>query len=260
MIDTGLRLQRYPFALESELQDAAHEQGYRIDQGKAAGWLFYGSATAPGEIAVAATAGGLGGPFFLSVQHPGAARALNASPAGPAAKGHASAFAFQTRDALFAGVSSIYRYSVSLPTLPYEEYRQQTAHLGDTEGDQITRRRIGQDRFREALLTYWNGTCPVTGISDTALLRASHIIPWAQCKSDEERLDVNNGLLLSALWDAGFDSGLLSFDDEGIALPSPRLSTEARAAMALSHAPPLPLSDEQRRRLAWHRRHLWLSD
>ncbi|WP_246176464.1 HNH endonuclease [Rhodovulum strictum] len=37
-------------------------------------------------------------------------------------------------------------------------------------------------------------------------LTASHIIPWKDCTTDAERLDVHNGLLLSALWDAAFVS------------------------------------------------------
>ncbi len=39
-------------------------------------------------------------------------------------------------------------------------------------------------------------------------------VPWSEC-SDEQRLDVHNGLLLSALWDAAFDKGLVSFADDG---------------------------------------------
>jgi hypothetical protein len=62
--------------------------------------------------------------------------------------------------------------------------------------------RIGQDIFRDRLMNYWQRRYPLTGISDPVLLRASHIIPWADCQSDAERLDVHNGLLLSALWDA----------------------------------------------------------
>jgi predicted restriction endonuclease len=52
----------------------------------------------------------------------------------------------------------------------------------------------------------------MTGITETALLRASHIVPWAEC-TDEKRLDVHNGVLLSALWDAAFDRGLISFTE-----------------------------------------------
>ena len=40
---------------------------------------------------------------------------------------------------------------------------------------------------------YWGGRCPLTGITDVALLRASHIVAWAEC-DDAHRLDVHNGL------------------------------------------------------------------
>jgi HNH endonuclease len=59
-------------------------------------------------------------------------------------------------------------------------------------------------------MDYWGARCPITGITDPTLLRASHIVPWAEC-GDEHRLDVHNGLLLSG--DAAFDTGLVSFAD-----------------------------------------------
>jgi predicted restriction endonuclease len=70
-------------------------------------------------------------------------------------------------------------------------------------------------------MDYWGGRCAMTGIADPALPRASHIVPWFEC-SDEQRLDVHNGLLLSALWDAAFDKGLVSFADDGTPLASPQ--------------------------------------
>jgi predicted restriction endonuclease len=85
--------------------------------------------------------------------------------------------------------------------------------------------------FREALIKYWNGRCPLTAITDIPLLRASHIVPWAECETDFLRLDVHNGLLLSALWDAAFDSGKISFGDDGSILRSPTLTAEANAAL-----------------------------
>jgi predicted restriction endonuclease len=81
--------------------------------------------------------------------------------------------------------------------------------------------RVGQDVFRKALMDYGDGRCAVTGLSDPALLRASHIVRWADCASDAERLDVHNGLLLSALWDAAFDAHLVTFDDDGRAVFGP---------------------------------------
>jgi hypothetical protein len=260
MIDTDQRARTYPFAIASELRDAANNQGYRIAQGESAGWLFFTSASVPGEIAVAATMAGMAGPFFLSVSHPGAARELKAEPCAPCARGHAGAFVFSSRDALFTGVSAVYRLSRSLPTLPYEEYLRDIDGLGDTEADRLQRVRIGQDRFRGAMLDYWNGACPLTGITEPELLRASHIKPWAECESDSERLDVHNGLLLSALWDAAFDQGLVTFCDLGIAMPSPRLGSAARRVLALDHVRPLELVDEQRTRLEWHRKNRWQRD
>ena len=64
-------------------------------------------------------------------------------------------------------------------------------------------------------MNYWSGACAVTGVAEPSLLRASHIIPWAKCESDEERLNVYNGLLLAAHLDAAFDAGLISFEDDG---------------------------------------------
>ncbi|MEY9404582.1 putative restriction endonuclease [Bradyrhizobium japonicum] len=255
MIETSSRLDNYPFALASELRDAANEHGFRIGPEQASGWIFFRSASAPGEIAVAAA--GNDGPFFLSITHPGVARELAAEPAQPCAKGHIAAFVLPTRDALFEAVGEVYRKSVSLPTLPLEQFERETATLGNTEIERIEKVRIGQGIFRKALLAYWKDTCPITGITDTALLRASHIIPWARCESDAERLDVHNGLLLSSLWDAAFDQGLVSFDDEGRPILSPDLSEAAIAALQPGTASSLSLTPEHRARLAWHRTHLW---
>jgi putative restriction endonuclease len=85
------------------------------------------------------------------------------------------------------------------------------------------------------------------------LLRASHIGPWAEC-NDGQRLDVHNGLLLSALWDGAFDAGLVSFADDGAALASPELSAAARTALGIESAPRLPnLQDAHRANLAAYR-------
>ena len=43
---------------------------------------------------------------------------------------------------------------------------------------------------------------------------ASHIVPW-RSSNDKERLDKDNGILLSPLYDALFDKHLISFQDDG---------------------------------------------
>lgn len=90
-----------------------------------------------------------------------------------------------------------------------------------TSRSSVVTSRVGQDNFRKDLLRHWK-SCAVTGCKVTAALRASHIKPWAACDS-KERLDPLNGLLLVASLDALFDAGLISFEDNGTIIISPRL-------------------------------------
>ena len=75
----------------------------------------------------------------------------------------------------------------------------------------ITTARVGQDFFRRAVLSAYNERCCITGLSIPTLLVASHIIPWRCDKSN--RVNPRNGLLLSALHDKAFDSGLITVED-----------------------------------------------
>ncbi len=71
--------------------------------------------------------------------------------------------------------------------------------------------RKGQDKFRKKLLAEYS-TCPITGISDKRLLLASHIKPWA-LSNDFEKLDVNNGFILSPMFDKLLDKGMITFNN-----------------------------------------------
>lgn len=78
-------------------------------------------------------------------------------------------------------------------------------------------------------------------------------MPWAECSSDAERLDVFNGLLLCAHWDAAFDAGLVSFADDGSVLAKADLDPAAVDTLSLSKAPRLRLEAAHRAQLARHR-------
>ena len=78
--------------------------------------------------------------------------------------------------------------------------------------------RIGQSFFRSAVLSAYDGRCCITGLSIPSLLVASHIVPWRDDKAN--RLNPRNGLLLSALHDRAFDSGLLTINDDMTVLVS----------------------------------------
>lgn len=95
--------------------------------------------------------------------------------------------------------------------------------MGSTESSSVTKRRIGQDYFREVVLNNYNGCCGVTGLPVRELLVASHILPWSEHAA--ERLNVSNGISLNRLHDSAFDRYLISFDDELRLLLSPKLKS-----------------------------------
>lgn len=95
---------------------------------------------------------------------------------------------------------------------------------GATEVAISAKQRRGQEYFRDAVLNNFGGRCGVTELSIRELLIASHILPWS--KSLAERLNIRNGLCLSRLHDAAFDSYLIAFDDDLALLLSPRLKAE----------------------------------
>jgi hypothetical protein len=240
------------FVVRTEAQKAAADNGYRIQRGIESGWLHYGSTTAPGSIWIAAASGH--GPWLLSLDHSGVAVEIGALPASPFPGPGLATFLFTSTKELHVALDRVYKLAMSLPEAPLDRFKTKTANLPrTTEAERWVIQRIGQEVFRDALMAYWSGRCPLTGIIEPALLRASHIVPWADC-TDAQRLDVHNGLLLSALWDAAFDRGLISFADDGTVLASPKLSEAARKALGIATARPLAgLRDAHRANLAIHR-------
>jgi hypothetical protein len=237
------------FVVREECHKAAWQNGFRRDMGEADGWARYESTTAKGTVWLAAA--GHEGPWFLALDHPGIVEELNLPTAATPGPGLAR-YAFPNLTALYAALERVYQLGVALPDGPLQAFRAAVEGLPrGTEGERLVIQRVGQDIFRDRLMTYWQGRCPLTGITDTALLRASHIIAWKDCATDADRLDVHNGLLLSALWDAAFDRGLVTFDDDGRPQFSPKLSEAARTELRWQS--PIPLTDKHRTRLARHR-------
>ena len=161
-------------------------------------------------------------------------------------------FEFARLSEMHAALDRVYKLAVSLPDAPLLRFRAKTKDLPKTtEAERLMIRR--PRHIPRALLQYWGSRCPLTGITEPALLRASHIVAWADC-DHEQRLNVHNGLLLSALYDSAFDKGLIRFDDDGSVLASPTLSEAARGSLAIDTAPHLEgLRDDHRANLAKHR-------
>lgn len=92
---------------------------------------------------------------------------------------------------------------------------------GPTEKLSTVKLRRGQQFFRQSVLNAYGVRCCITGISVPRLLIASHIRPWSDFPAD--RLNPSNGLCLSNLHDAAFDSGLITLDSDSRLVLSKRL-------------------------------------
>jgi hypothetical protein len=96
--------------------------------------------------------------------------------------------------------------------------------IGETEKLQLVQSRRGQGVYRKNLEGY-EKACRVTGVTHRRHLRASHIKPW-RASNNFEKLDGNNGLLLSPHIDHLFDQGYISFTDDGDILVSDHVDRE----------------------------------
>jgi len=94
-----------------------------------------------------------------------------------------------------------------------------------TERKGLVTSRVGQGYYRQQVLEKWNYTCAVTNCNIPKILIASHIVPWKD-STKEERLDPENGILLSPNYDSLFDKHLITFTDDGTIIFSKSLSAE----------------------------------
>jgi putative restriction endonuclease len=87
--------------------------------------------------------------------------------------------------------------------------------------------RVNQNVFRQIVVANYSNKCAITGIDLPELLFASHIIPWS--KNEEERLNPENGICLSALYDKAFDKGLIAVNENYHILISDKLKKKKEA-------------------------------
>ncbi len=101
-------------------------------------------------------------------------------------------------------------------------------HLLETEREALIVARRGQGLFKQRVMQV-EDRCRITGVTNPTHLRASHCKPWRD-STNEERIDGENGLLLTPTIDHLFDRGFISFEDSGVLIVSP-----------VAHAPSLNL-------------------
>lgn len=216
------------------------------------------SATTPFQVHVAAY--GEGGPWVLSFSEPriDTANLPGTDYTGPMPGQNARMVSSLVE--LGEALSRIYGLVIEqLPPSAYQEFLDATQSMPmATEAEKTVIVRTAQGIFRKHLDSFWNEACAITGIKDRELLRASHIKPWA-ASDTYERVDPNNGLLLSALWDAAFDQGLVSFSDAGMLIVSSRLSVQALDHLTGGRTVLVPITPNHRPYLQHHRQRHGLS-
>lgn len=122
-----------------------------------------------------------------------------------------------------------------------------------TEKSTLISTRIGQGKYRNGLIDYWQG-CAITGYTDISLLVASHIKPWRE-SNNQERLDPYNGLLLLPNLDKAFDLGYITFQEHGEIVVSATL--ESPDTLGINDTMILNISAEHQSYMEFHRNNVY---
>ena len=147
------------------------------------------------------------------------------------------------------GSSSVTSQTTS--PLPSSRHKKPTK----TERKGLVTSRVGQGWYRRELLHKFGHKCAVTESSLEEILIASHIVPWRD-SSDDEKLDPNNGILLSPNYDALFDKHLISFEDSGEIIISPMIKPNQLSLLGISKEAKISVTELMKPYLARHREKL----
>lgn len=136
---------------------------------------------------------------------------------------------------------------------------ESSSAITETEKMTLALARRGQGRFKENVQKI-ERCCRVTKVNRIEHLIASHSKPWRD-SSNEERLDGENGLLLTPTVDHLFDRGFISFDDNGDLLISPVAHKPSLTKMGIIVDEKVNVggfADGQRKYLDFHRTEVFL--
>ena len=126
--------------------------------------------------------------------------------------------------------------------------------IPQTERTALIQARRGQGLFRDNVRSI-ERACRITRVERMEHLIASHIQPWRD-GSNEQRLDGENGLLLTPTVDHLFDKGFISFENTGQLIVSPVSDPVSLMRMGIDLDARLNVgafSEGQRQYLEFHR-------
>ena len=95
----------------------------------------------------------------------------------------------------------------------------------------------------------------MTGIENEEILLASHILPWRDA-DDFQRLDIENGILLTPNYDKLFDKFFISFSDSGKIILSEKLKNSQKLMEFVDLDAVIQVTDGMKKYLKIHRKNL----
>lgn len=175
---------------------------------------------------------------------------------GPEARALAS-------DQLIADRSDEASKSPAQGQVEWEEYLINSIReksIEETEKTALILARRGQGVFKQRVRQV-ERRCRITGVDRIEHLRASHCKPWRD-SDNQERLDGENGLLLTPSIDHLFDRGFISFERTGRLLISPVAHQDSLKRMGVPVDERVNVgafSEGQRKYLEFHQERVFLA-
>lgn len=146
-------------------------------------------------------------------------------------------------------------YKVYYDSSSKEEYNLNLIHLDEEleilEKEVMSKRRVGQSKLRSRLLEE-KKKCELCGVTKEELLIVSHIKPWKDSENNE-KLDLNNSLLLCTLHDSLFDKGFISFNNDGKIMISDEIDAINRIYLNINSNMKIVLNEQKKKYLNYHR-------
>lgn len=97
----------------------------------------------------------------------------------------------------------------------------------------IIKQRINQSFFRSAVLSSYNSTCCISGISSSNIIEACHIVDWSQDTSN--RTNPKNGLCLNPFFHKAYDKHLIGITPDTKIIISEELLQSATESTFLNY-------------------------
>lgn len=118
---------------------------------------------------------------------------------------------------------------------PLEKYHKKASKIEEPIPSDIESviSKVGKGVYLKRIVHRWQYQCAVTGFNNLNLLVASNIEPWPE-DDLPERQDIDNGILLSPVYDTLFEQHLISFKDSGKIILSDTIEQSAFKKLGIS--------------------------